>query len=68
MRETGRMLPVGGLSTIGRRAWRVGGLLLAVGIALLWTMPLIWSVIASLRPQNEPFARGQRVKPPGQLD
>ncbi len=59
MRETGRMLPVGGLSTIGRRAWRVGGLLLAVGIALLWTMPLIWSVIASLRPQNEPFARGQ---------
>ena len=36
-------------------------LTLALGlvIALVWSMPLIWTVIASLRPLNEPFARGQ---------
>lgn len=36
-------------------------LLLALGlfIAVLWSVPLIWSIIASLRPQGEPFARGQ---------
>jgi sn-glycerol 3-phosphate transport system permease protein len=28
-------------------------------LALLWSMPLIWSIIASLRPPGEPFARGQ---------
>ncbi len=28
-------------------------------IALLWSMPLIWALIASLRPLNEPFTRGQ---------
>lgn len=35
------------------------GVLLGVTLAVLWTMPLIWSVIASLRPPGEPFARGQ---------
>jgi sn-glycerol 3-phosphate transport system permease protein len=32
--------------------------LLGVSFALLWSMPLIWSIVASLRPLNEPFARG----------
>ena len=33
---------------------------IVVGVALviLWSMPLIWSVVASLRPQGYPFARG----------
>ena len=39
--------------------WRIAGLTVGVVIALLWMMPLIWSVVASLRPINEPFARGQ---------
>ncbi|MCD6342690.1 MAG: carbohydrate ABC transporter permease [Spirochaetaceae bacterium] len=38
--------------------WRIAGLIIGVVIALLWMMPLIWSVVASLRPINEPFARG----------
>ena len=38
--------------------WRIAGLTVGVVIALLWMMPLIWSVVASLRPINEPFARG----------
>ncbi len=42
-------------STVGR----IAGLTVGVVIALLWMMPLIWSVVASLRPINEPFARGQ---------
>jgi len=41
-------------STVGR----IAGLTVGVVIALLWMMPLIWSVVASLRPINEPFARG----------
>lgn len=45
-------------SATGRRVWRVLGVAVGVGVALLWSMPLIWSVIASLRPLNEPFARG----------
>jgi sn-glycerol 3-phosphate transport system permease protein len=32
---------------------------LGLCLALLWSMPLIWSLIASLRPAAEPFARGQ---------
>lgn len=35
------------------------GIVLGIGVAILWSMPLIWSVVASLRPPNEPFARGQ---------
>lgn len=31
---------------------------LAILIALFWSVPLFWSIIASLRPLNEPFARG----------
>jgi sn-glycerol 3-phosphate transport system permease protein len=58
MRDSARILPAGTLGTVSRRVWHILGLLIAAGIALLWTMPLIWSVIASLRPQNEPFARG----------
>ena len=42
-----------------RKAWSVLGLLFGVALALLWSMPLIWSLIASLRPVGEPFARGQ---------
>lgn len=34
-------------------------MLLAIIIAVLWSMPLIWTIVASLRPLNEPFARGQ---------
>jgi sn-glycerol 3-phosphate transport system permease protein len=37
---------------------RITGLIIGLLIAVLWSMPLIWSVIASLRPLNEPFARG----------
>ena len=32
---------------------------LAILFALLWTMPLLWSVIAGFRPAGEPFTRGQ---------
>ena len=46
-------------NTVNRQIWHVAGFVLAIGIALLWIMPMIWSVIASLRPPNEPFARGQ---------
>ena len=42
-----------------RRAYRLLGTVLGIGVAVLWSMPLIWSVIASLRPLGEPFARGQ---------
>jgi sn-glycerol 3-phosphate transport system permease protein len=34
------------------------GILVGVVIAVLWAMPLVWSLVASLRPLNEPFARG----------
>ncbi|MFW5694706.1 MAG: carbohydrate ABC transporter permease [Alkalispirochaeta sp.] len=42
-----------------RKTLSVAGMLFAVVMVLLWSMPLIWSVIASLRPPGEPFARGQ---------
>ena len=42
-----------------RKALRLVGSLLGIGVAVLWSMPLVWSVIASLRPVGEPFARGQ---------
>lgn len=32
--------------------------LIGIIVAGLWSMPLIWAVIASLRPPGEPFARG----------
>jgi sn-glycerol 3-phosphate transport system permease protein len=35
------------------------GIAFGLALAILWSMPLIWSVIASLRPPDEPFARGQ---------
>lgn len=38
---------------------RSGAVVFGIGIALLWSMPLVWSIIASLRPPGEPFARGQ---------
>jgi sn-glycerol 3-phosphate transport system permease protein len=41
------------------RPLKVGAAVLGVVLALLWSMPLIWSIIASLRPPGEPFARGQ---------
>lgn len=41
-----------GITTIAM--WTV-----SVGIAILWSMPLIWALIASLRPSDIPFARGQ---------
>lgn len=41
-----------------QKVWRVLGLAVGLVVALLWSIPLIWSVIASLRPLNEPFARG----------
>lgn len=40
-------------------AIRAGAVMIGIAIAILWSMPLIWSVIASLRPPGEPFARGQ---------
>jgi len=43
----------------GLRPLKVGAMVLGVVLALLWSMPLIWSIIASLRPPGEPFARGQ---------
>ena len=42
-----------------RRLVSMIGLVVGTGLALLWSMPLIWSVVASLRPVGEPFARGQ---------
>ena len=50
----GRSLPRPGSIKPGR----ILAYTLALAFALLWSMPLIWSVIASLRPPNEPFARG----------
>ncbi|MFP4378541.1 MAG: carbohydrate ABC transporter permease [Spirochaetales bacterium] len=41
-----------------RRFWVSIGVVFSVLLAVLWSMPLIWSVIASLRPPGEPFARG----------
>jgi len=38
---------------------RIIAVVLGVAVALLWSMPLIWSIVASLRPPGEPFARGQ---------
>ncbi|MFW5827163.1 MAG: carbohydrate ABC transporter permease [Alkalispirochaeta sp.] len=38
---------------------RMIAVVLGVAVALLWSMPLIWSIVASLRPPGEPFARGQ---------
>ena len=43
----------------GLRPLKVGAMVFGVVLALLWSMPLIWSIIASLRPPGEPFARGQ---------
>lgn len=34
-------------------------MLVALAFALLWSMPLIWALIASLRPIGEQFTRGQ---------
>ncbi len=33
-------------------------MLLGAALVLLWSIPLIWAVIASLRPLGEPFSRG----------
>lgn len=33
--------------------------LIALIFAVLWSMPLIWSIVASLRPAGEPFVRGK---------
>ncbi len=41
------------------RPLRAVAIALGVAVALLWSMPLIWSIVASLRPPGEPFARGQ---------
>jgi len=32
--------------------------LLATFLALLWSVPVIWAIIASLRPANDPMSRG----------
>jgi sn-glycerol 3-phosphate transport system permease protein len=40
------------------RPLRVVGIALGIALALLWSMPLIWSIVASFRPPGEPFARG----------
>ncbi len=37
---------------------RVFAVILAITVALLWMMPLIWALVASVRPPLEPFARG----------
>ncbi|MEX2443223.1 MAG: carbohydrate ABC transporter permease [Alkalispirochaeta sp.] len=41
------------------RPLRIGAIVLGIALAVLWSMPLIWSIVASLRPPGEPFARGQ---------
>lgn len=41
------------------RPFKIAAIILGVAVALLWSMPLIWSIVASLRPPGEPFARGQ---------
>lgn len=46
--------PYGQLRRLGRAATLLAG----VAVAVLWSMPLVWAVIASLRPPGEPFARG----------
>ncbi len=37
-----------------RRIWFIPGIILA----LLWSVPLLWALVASLRPPGEPFTRG----------
>ena len=32
--------------------------LLATSLALIWSIPVIWAIIASLRPANDPMSRG----------
>ncbi|MEZ4608776.1 MAG: ABC transporter permease subunit [Caldilineaceae bacterium] len=32
--------------------------LLSLGIATLWAVPVVWALVASLRPANEPLGRG----------
>ena len=32
--------------------------LLSLGIAALWAVPVVWALVASLRPANEPLGRG----------
>ncbi len=32
--------------------------LLATALALIWSIPVIWAIIASLRPANDPMSRG----------
>ena len=45
-----------------KKAFRTAGTwitnLLATGLAILWSMPVIWAVIASFRPGNDPMSRG----------
>lgn len=47
------------MADIRRSGVAVFGLIIGTAVALLWSIPLIWSVVASLRPLNEPFARGR---------
>ncbi len=44
-----------------RRQRRLSQIVLTIttwGLAILWAIPLIWAVVASLRPLNEPLKRG----------
>ncbi|MDC7124017.1 MAG: carbohydrate ABC transporter permease [Spirochaetales bacterium] len=41
-----------------RKVFSIITMLIAIVIALAWTIPLFWSIVASLRPVGEPFARG----------
>lgn len=40
------------------KAEKIGGVLIGIVISALWITPLVWAVIASLRPPMEPFSRG----------
>ncbi|MCG8479252.1 MAG: carbohydrate ABC transporter permease [Spirochaetales bacterium] len=44
---------------LARQAGSLAAAMCGIVLALLWAMPLIWSLVASLRPPGEPFARGQ---------
>ncbi len=49
-----REIPRRTLKTIGN--WITN--LLAYSLALLWSVPVIWAVVASFRPANDPMSRG----------
>lgn len=45
-------------STSRNKIYKTFAMILGILFAIVWSIPLIWSIIASLRPLNEPFTQG----------